>query len=208
MDKKTFSIKESFRSSWTLLMSDFWKFAGLTALLTLIGLIIGFIGQQGVVLGGLSALLRLYLMLLGLLIFIRATQEKKFVFLKIFKEINLKTYFHLFFVSVLVGLSMLLGFVLLIIPGIILSLGLAFSSYFVVEGESPVASMKISWHATKGIKWKLLWLVIILGFVNIGGLLVFGVGLILTAPFTKLVMSDVYVNFVKKRNVKEVETSS
>ncbi len=189
-------------------MSNFWKFAGLTLLLGLIGLLISFVGEQGIVFGGLSAILRMYLMLLGLLVFIRSTQEKKFVFKKIFKEIDIKTYLYLFFVSLMVGLSILLGLVFLLVPGIILALGLSFSSYFVAEGGVPVDSMKKSWRTTKGIKWKLLWLGMLIVLINIAGALVFGVGLLLTVPFTKLVISDVYVNFIKKLNVKVVEPSS
>ena len=88
----------------------------------------------------------------------------------------------------------LLGFVLLIIPGIIASLGLQFFAYFILDkGYSVRESLRASWDATKGSKWQLLGLGIVLVLINFVGILLFGVGLFVTIPLSMLTMAHVYL---------------
>lgn len=55
--------------------------------------------------------------------------------------------------SLLVTLVVLLGFVLLVVPGIILALGLSMAPYYAVDaGMGPVEAMRASWEAMKGQK--------------------------------------------------------
>lgn len=54
------------------------------------------------------------------------------------------------------GIATLFGLVLLVVPGIIVSLGFAFSEQAVmIEGLSPKAAMKRSWELTKGYRGKI-----------------------------------------------------
>jgi len=102
----------------------------------------------------------------------------------------------------------MLGFILLIIPGVLFAIAYQFSGYFMVDGELGVrAAMKKSWRATKGLRWKLFWLSILVGLLNILGLAVVGIGLFVTVPLTSLVLGHVYVNVIKKRNIKEPVSS-
>ncbi len=61
---------------------------------------------------------------------------------------------------ILTAIAIALGFLALIVPGIILALGLAFVPYLVVErGLGPIDAIKESWRITKGHKWQLFLLV-------------------------------------------------
>ncbi len=101
--------------------------------------------------------------------------------------------FKYFFASILVGIVVLIGFVLLIIPGIIFSLMFMFYSYAIVDREAgPIESMKISADITRGAKWNLLGLLIITVLINLVGLLCLVVGLLVTIPMTSVALAHVY----------------
>jgi uncharacterized membrane protein len=57
----------------------------------------------------------------------------------------------MFLLQVLVGLTVLGGFILLIVPGIYFALKLSFASYYLVDKNcSVMEAYKASWDATKG----------------------------------------------------------
>lgn len=95
--------------------------------------------------------------------------------------------------SILFGLIIAVGFILLIIPGIILSVKLGFYSYYIVDkGLGPIGALKASWGATKGISWNLFLLGLLLGLINVAGILLLVVGLLVTIPATALAHAYVY----------------
>jgi len=97
------------------------------------------------------------------------------------------------FVSIMVFLATMIGLVLLLVPGIILSLGLAFARYLVVDYKmSPVDAIKKSWEITDGYKWNLLILVFLTLLVNIAGSLALLVGLLITVPVTMFAWAHAY----------------
>jgi uncharacterized membrane protein len=62
-----------------------------------------------------------------------------------------------------------LGYLLLIVPGVILALGLYFSVYFVVDRRMGATdAMKASWQATTGRKGQVFVLMLVLGLVAAG----------------------------------------
>ena len=80
---------------------------------------------------------------------------------------------------ILTGLFILLGFVLLIVPGIILAIRLSFVSYLVIDRKlSAWEAITTSWEMTKGHGWRIfgifcLGALIVLGFA-VAFVLVFG----------------------------------
>lgn len=62
-----------------------------------------------------------------------------------------------------------LGYMLLIVPGVILAIGLQFSAFFVVDrGMGAVEAMKASWELTKGRKGQVFVVVLLMGLVAAG----------------------------------------
>jgi uncharacterized membrane protein len=93
----------------------------------------------------------------------------------------------------LILLIVIVGFILLVIPGIIASLGLSFATYLVIDrGMQPVASIKESWRITKGNKWRIFLLGLALTGVNILGALALVVGLLVSVPITLLAVVHAY----------------
>ena len=95
--------------------------------------------------------------------------------------------------SILVGLTIGVGFVLLIVPGIIATLMFMFTTFIVIDRElGPVEAMKESHRITRGHKWPLLGFLLVLMLINIAGLMALVVGLLVTIPVSSLAVTHAY----------------
>ena len=95
--------------------------------------------------------------------------------------------------SILLGLAVGVGLLLLIVPGVILALMFMFSALIVIDRElGPIDAMAESNRITRGHKWSLLGLTLILLLINLVGVLVFVVGLLVSLPVTLLAFTHAY----------------
>lgn len=95
--------------------------------------------------------------------------------------------------EILLAIIVFVGFLFLIVPGIIAALGFGFAPYLVVErGAGPIEALKQSWHLTKGYKWTLLVLALALIGLNLLGLVALVVGLLVTVPISWLAVVHAY----------------
>lgn len=95
--------------------------------------------------------------------------------------------------SILFGLIVAVGFILLIIPGIIWSIKFQFYSYLIADkGMGPIEALKMSWQMTKGVKWNLFLFGLLTTLINIAGALALVIGLIITIPTTTIATASVY----------------
>ena len=98
-----------------------------------------------------------------------------------------------FIASILQGIIAVIGFILLIIPGIIFSIRLSYVSYLIVDKDlGPIEAIKTSWKITKGNTWNLFFFGILIGLINILGFICLIVGLFVTVPLTMLASVHVY----------------
>jgi uncharacterized membrane protein len=102
-------------------------------------------------------------------------------------------FFRYLFASILKNLITLFGFILLIIPGIILSIRFGFFDYLIVDRNSRIIeSLKKSWEITRGNVWNLFLLYILLGLINLLGFFALIVGLFWSIPTTMIAEAFVY----------------
>jgi hypothetical protein len=107
-------------------------------------------------------------------------------------------------ISILVGLGVAIGFMLLIVPGIILALRWAVAvPACVVENKGPLESMRRSAELTKGHRWKIfgIWvliaivaiiILIIVGvFAGLGAVVAQGLGRVLIAGVISLILTAI-----------------
>ncbi len=96
--------------------------------------------------------------------------------------------------SILVGIGSFIGFILLVIPGVIFALRASLTQYIILDqNEKAVAAIKKSLALTKGYFWSFFRLV--LCFVALGMLSVFpliGLGFIVLIPVSTLALSMIY----------------
>jgi uncharacterized membrane protein len=104
-----------------------------------------------------------------------------------------QSFWKFFGTSILVGLVVVVGFILLIVPGIIFSLMFMFATFIVIDrGLGPVEAMKESNRITRGHKWPLLGLLLVLVLINLLGILALVVGLLVSIPVSTLAFVHAY----------------
>ncbi len=97
--------------------------------------------------------------------------------------------------NLLVGLATLASVLLLFIPMFVLGLGWMFWQAFVVDEDmGAVEALTASWRLTMGSKVDLFVFGLVVGLINLAGLLVCGVGLLVTLPLSGLASMMVYDN--------------
>lgn len=98
-----------------------------------------------------------------------------------------------FLASVLYGLIVIGGLILLIVPGIIWALKYQFAVYLIVDKNMAITdAFKRSRAITQGHKWNLLGYAIIQGILNSLGALALGLGVLITAPVTMLAYAKIF----------------
>jgi len=79
-----------------------------------------------------------------------------------------KLFFPLFALSIIEGLGIGFGMILLLIPGLMLTVGWAIATQvLVVEKTSITESLSRSWELTHGYKWNIFGLLVIVGLIQI-----------------------------------------
>lgn len=95
--------------------------------------------------------------------------------------------------SLLATLAIIVGFVLLVVPGIIAMLLFMFSTFIVIDkGLGPIEAMKESMRITAGHRWQLLGLIVVLFLIGMVGALALGVGLLVAIPVATLAFTHAY----------------
>lgn len=95
--------------------------------------------------------------------------------------------------KILTGVIVVLGLILVIIPGIIAALTLIFATYIVIDRQmGPIEAMKESARMTKGHRWQLFLLALALLGLNILGALALMLGLLVTIPVSLFALAHVY----------------
>jgi hypothetical protein len=97
------------------------------------------------------------------------------------------------FVSLLWEIIVVVGVILLIVPGVIWGLKFMFAPYFVVEkGLGPLEALRASSRITDGVKWKLLWFSLVSAGIILLGLIFLLVGILVAAPVAWIAGAFVY----------------
>ena len=122
---------------------------------------------------------------------LNAVRGKKLVLEELYA--NQKYIFNFMLANIITGLISFVGFILLIIPGIIWSLKFMFYGYFVIDKDAEAfSSLSRSSDITDGEKMNLFGFVLYcLGF-NLLGALCFLVGLLFTVPATVIATAYVF----------------
>jgi len=95
--------------------------------------------------------------------------------------------------SIICGVIIGIGFVLLILPGIYLAIRLAPVSFVVVDtGAGPIAALSRAWDITRGKELNLFLFALVAVVINFVGMLIFGIGLLATMPITALAYAYIY----------------
>ncbi len=194
MQTHTFTYGEIFTHAWAKVKEHAWY---IFRVFILIAIIMGVAQKLFLV----TPLIDLFVGIAIVAISLVIASGKKPTFEDLFE--SFKTYkitFHYFVASLLVLLSVILGTILLILPGIYLAVRLQFYKFLIVENEtmSPTHALKESMRITKGKFWKLFGFVILIILLNLLGLLCLGIGLLITIPVSILAHAFLYKKLTSK----------
>lgn len=163
-------------------------------------------GMIGVVLGLLA-------LAWGLLVVPVFTYGGKMMFLQAVREIrpdfNLlvrgfkQNYLGIVLANLLKVALVMLGFILLVIPGIIIACRLAFVGFLVMDkGLDPITAVEESWRMTRGYGWTIFGMAILSFFIIIAGLCVLFVGVLPAASWVGSSFATLYNDVLAERKVK------
>lgn len=122
--------------------------------------------------------------------------------------IVLKNYWNVILAIFLTGLIVGVGFFLLIIPGIIFMVKLAFVRYLVTDEKmSALAAIDTSWQMTGGYGWTIFGMGLLAIPIIIAGLLLFGIGVIFSSMWIESAFATLYhaVSTERKRYIAQTE---
>ena len=104
-----------------------------------------------------------------------------------------KNYVNVVLANILAGAIIIIGLVLLIVPGIIFACKLAFVPYLVVDRKmEAIEAVKESWRMTGGHAWKVFFIGVLAVLLAIAGLICFGVGIIFAIMWIRLAFASLY----------------
>ena len=197
----TFTIKGLFKDAWR----DYKKYWGVIILIGLTFAVIQSLGFSGMsfnpytgVMGGGGSVLTwvasMWLSIGYLNFLLNIVDGNQARYRDIFYGVKSAEQFAYFvLVAVVYGFAVMLGLVVLIIPGIILGLGFLFAKYYIAEDRLGfTAAFRSSWEITKGNRWKMLWFGIVAGLFNVLGFSALGLGLLITIPMTQLMYARMF----------------
>jgi uncharacterized membrane protein len=197
MNKKQIYKKEAIAFGWKTAIDNFFFFFGMLLIVFLIS-------------AGTSSLEEsfkksaIYFIIFALSIFVNLMIQAGMVKISLDfvdgKKASLRALYayvnitgKLFISSLLFGLIVLGGFILLIVPGVIWSIKYSYFSYFIIEKNAgPIEALKMSAKLTDGAKSQLFVLGIILGLINFLGILCLFIGLFFTIPLSLIAKAYVY----------------
>lgn len=198
-----FLKKEAIRYGWQTVKKDIGFFAGLLLLVMAIYAALNFLTQitlakmplLSVVLS-LTVVVANVVLNLGLIkVALKVTVDQKPSVGDLFSCFNL--FFRYIWGSILYGLIVCAGFLLLLVPGIIWAVKYQFFPYFMVDQNLKAReSLKKSGAITQGAKWSLFLFGFCLVGINLLGVLAMGGGLFLSIPTSMLAMAYVYRKLV------------
>jgi len=116
------------------------------------------------------------------------------------ESLQVKDIFHVFknytnavLANLLVAFIVGVGFILLIIPGIVFACKLPFVPYLIVDKKmDAITAVKTSWKMSHGHALTVFWMWILAFIIAILGLVLIGVGLILSIMWIRLAFASLY----------------
>lgn len=125
-------------------------------------------------------------------VFLKAVRSEKIEIKDMFAVFQ-KNYWNAVIAGVVVMIIVGIGIVMLIVPGIIFAVRLAFVPYLIMDREMEVMdALRTSWEMTKGYGWTIFGLVLIAIPVVILGLLCLGVGVIVSSMWITTAFAVMY----------------
>lgn len=185
-----FGKREAIRNGWELFKKHWKFFVGVTVVMMAVSVGVGLSTDYGAIISVVAWILQLFLsvgiMRVNLAVVDGGAPVKRLLFP------NWKMVVRYVLASMLFGLVVIVGLILLILPGLYVAVRLQFFGLSVADGAGIVAALKNSWRVTKGSVFNLVLYSLLAALVNILGVLFLVIGTLVTTPTTGLSYAWVY----------------
>lgn len=181
---------DALKVGWDLLARWFWPFLGYTLLCLIIRSPADYLDEvirpadqeTAIGLWGLAQVYDFFVatpVAMGLAwVFLKAARYEHFTMNDLFGAFS-RNYLNAVLAGFLKGILVMLGLLLLIVPGLILFVKFAFVEYLVVDRKmGAIEAMKASWRITDGREWTIFGLMLWSFVIFVCGLMLCGVGVI------------------------------
>ena len=146
----------------------------------------------------------------GIIVLAPVSYGVNWIFLKAVRNEPFKTYdifmafqniWNVVIANILVGAIVGIGFVLLIVPGIIFACRLAFVPFLVMDQKlEAIEAIKKSWEMTRGYSWTIFGMAIMSFFIAIAGVICFIVGIFPAIIWIESAFASLYWAVATKNN--------
>lgn len=124
-------------------------------------------------------------------LYLRASRGEQFEVREIFDVF--KNFLNVLLAGLLSGAIIGIGFIFLIVPGIVFACRLAFVPYLVMDQKlDPVKAVEESWRLTRGYGWRIFGMSLLAIPIALGGILVLFFGIIVAAIWIDLAFASMY----------------
>jgi hypothetical protein len=200
------TVGGAYSRAWEILKADFWSLllVGFVAWL-LSAAIPGVLQRSGGTGGGLSGL---YHLLIGApisfgaaYVWLRAVRGLKPEVSDLFVPFQ-RNYLSTVLAGLLLYVVVGVGFILLIVPGIILAVRLSFVPFLVVdEGRGPVEALFESWRRTAGYGWTIFGAFLVGVLLVLVGLIILIIGSIPATMLVYLAFASLYAAITARKSM-------
>lgn len=185
-----FGKREAIRNGWGLFRKNWKFFVVVTVVMMIVSMGVGLSTEYGVVVSLVTWILQLFLsvglMRVNLAVVDGGAPVKRLLFP------NWKLVARYLLASVLYGLVVIIGLILLVLPGVYIAVRLQFFGLSIADGAGIADSLKKSWRITKGSVVNLVLYSLLAALVNLLGVLFLVIGTLVTTPLTGLSYAWVY----------------
>ena len=195
-------VGSSYSNGWRQLKKYFLELLLITVIGIVIGVPLGLFNVDADAVGAGAAVLGIFGLAYSLLLVqpvdygvsfanLRAARGDKLEIKDMFEAF--KNYVNAVLANLLAGAIIIIGLVLLIVPGIVFACKLAFVPYLVIDRKmEAIEAVKESWRMTGGHAWKVFFMGVLAVLLAIAGLICFGIGIIFAIMWIRLAFASLY----------------
>jgi len=132
-------------------------------------------------------------------VFLKAVRKEK-IEIKDMLSVFERNYWNAVLACLVTMVIIIIGIIMLIVPGIIFACRLAFVPYLVIDRKmETMEALKTSWEMTRGHGWKIFFIGLLGFFIIIAGLIVLFFGVFISIMWIKTAMAVLYYEVSNKQ---------
>ncbi len=193
MEKTGLLVSDCIKFGWNTFKARPWFFVGTILITFVIQALVALLqeGAPGIISSLLSIVVSILISTGFIHVYLKAHDN---VSAPTFKDLwNPKPFFNYLLLYIILGIIVLVGLILLVVPGIIFALMFSLAGFLVIEKNmSPIEALKESARLTKGSRVKILLLGLALIGLAILGMIPLMLGLLVVSPLSMLALAHAY----------------